>query len=92
MSATPINRAEEYEYLGVTLESLTLSSQVSKVYKSVSSRLGQLSRIRSNINPYVAERIYQVMIDPIITYRYPVYLGLSQLESTETIYKIELRI
>jgi hypothetical protein len=82
MSATPINRAEEY--LGVTLESLTLSSQVSKVYKSVSSRLGQLSRIRSNINPYVAERIYRVMIDPIITYRYPVYLGLSQLESTET--------
>ncbi len=78
MNATIINQAKEYEYLGVTLDRhLTLSSQVSKVYKRVSSRLGQLSRIRSNINPYVAERIYRAMINPIMFCCYPVYLGLS---------------
>jgi hypothetical protein len=78
MNTTIINQAKEYEYLGVTLDRhLTLSSQVSKVYKRVSSRLGQLSRIRSNINPYVAERIYRAMINPIMFYCYPVYLGLS---------------
>ena len=41
MNATIINQAREYEYLSVTLDRhLTLSSQVSKAYKRVSSRLG----------------------------------------------------
>jgi hypothetical protein len=95
MLHAPINQAEEYEYLGVTLDShLTLSSQVSKVYKRVSSRLGQLLRVLSNINPYVAEIIYRVMIDPIITYCYPVYIWDTATQPTPNYrdYKIELRI
>ena len=46
MNATPVNQSKEYEYLGVILDRhLTLSNQVSKVYKRVSSRLGQPFRV-----------------------------------------------
>ncbi|CAB4019684.1 Hypothetical predicted protein [Paramuricea clavata] len=84
MNGTSINQVKEYEYLGIIMDNhLTLSSQVSKVYKRVSSRLSQLSRIRSNISPYVAERIYRTMIYPIMFYCYPVYLGLSNTANSK---------
>ena len=40
-------------------------------------RLGQLSHLRLNVSLYVAVKIYQTMISPIMFYCYPVYLCLS---------------
>ena len=73
-----INQSSSYEYLGVTLDHhLTLQEQINKIYKKASSRLKLLQRIRPNISPHVAEKIYNVMIRPVLLYCYPVYISLG---------------
>ena len=76
LNGTPINQTTSYEYLGITLDShLTMSIQIDKIYKRASSRVKLLQRIRPNISPLVAEKIYSVMIRPVprsrATVRFP---------------------
>ena len=73
LHGTPINQATNYEYLGITLDDhLTMSVQIDKIYKRALNRLKLLQRIRPNISPLVAEKIYSAMIRPVLLYCYPV--------------------
>ena len=73
-----INQSNSNEYLGITLDHhLTLQQQINKIYKKASSRLKLLQRIRPNISPHVAEKIYNAMIRPVLLYCYPVYISLG---------------
>ena len=66
-----INQSSSYEYLVVSLDHhLSLQEQINKVYKKASNRLKLLQRIRPNISPHVAEKIYNVMIRPVLLYCY----------------------
>ena len=78
IEGTDINQSNSYEYLGITLDHhLSLQQQINKIYKKASSRLKLLQRIRPNISPHVAEKIYNVMIRPVLLYCYPVYISLG---------------
>ena len=73
-----INQSSSYEYLVVSLDHhLSLQEQINKVYKKASNRLKLLQRIRPNISPHVAEKIYNVMIRPVLLYCYRVYVSLG---------------
>ena len=79
LNGTPINQATSYEYLGITLDNhLTMSMQIDKIYKRASNRVKLLQRIRPNISPLVAEKVYSVMIRPVLLYCYPVYLCVGE--------------
>ena len=65
--------------MGITLDNhLTMSMQIDKIYKRASNRVKLLQRIRPNISPLVAEKIYSVMIRPVLLYCYPVYLCVGE--------------
>ena len=73
-----INQSSSYEYIGVSLDHhLSLQEQINKVYTKASNRLKLLQRIRPNISPHVAEKIYNVMIRPVLLYCYRVYVSLG---------------
>ena len=48
-----------------------------KICKKASSRLKLLQQIRRNISPHAAEKIYNVMIRPVLFNYYPVYISLG---------------
>ena len=52
--------------------------QIDKTYTRASNRVKLLQRIRPNISPLVAEKIYSVMIRPVLLYCYPVYLCVGE--------------
>lgn len=73
-----IHQPAFYEYLGVIMDShLNMSSHLQRMYRRVSSRLKMLKKVRHNISPIVAEKIFTSMIQPLIFYCYPVYGGMS---------------
>ena len=73
----PVSNADSCCYLGVQLDKhLTLHDHMQKIYTKRLSRVKLLKRIRHNISPSVAYTIYKVMIEPISTYRFTLYLGL----------------
>ena len=79
LHGTPIKQATSYEYLGITLDNhLTMSMQIDKIYKRASNWVKLLQRICPNISPLVAEKIYSVMIRPVLFYCYPVYLCVGE--------------
>ena len=79
LHGTPINQTTSYEYLGITLEKhLTMSMQIDKTYKRALNRVQLPQRIRPNISPLVAEKIYSAMIRPVLLYCYPVYLCVGE--------------
>ena len=55
-----------------------MSMQIDKIYKPASNRVKLLQKIRPNIAPLVAEKIYNVMIMPVPFYCYPVYLCIVE--------------
>jgi len=66
---TSINHTSQYKYLGVYLDPpLSMQGNFDKIRKKASSRLGLLKKIRPNLNPVVALRIYQAFISPVISY------------------------
>ncbi|CAB4037008.1 Hypothetical predicted protein [Paramuricea clavata] len=74
----PINEAESYEYLGVELDkSLNYNSHIDRTIKKASAKVKLLSRIRQNVSPYVAEKIYKVMIESTLGYCGNLFLGIS---------------
>ena len=81
LNGTLINQATSYEYLGITLDNhLTMSMQIDKIYKRASNRVKLLQRIRPNISPLVAGKVYSVMIRPVLLYCYPIYLFLPNMK------------
>ena len=71
-----INETSNYEYPGVVFDkSLIFSAHLDRVYKKAASRVKLLSRIRCDLNPYVAEMIYKMMISPILFYCSNVFLA-----------------
>ena len=64
-----VNCTQSYKYLGVKVDpSLNLSDHFQYVYKTASSRLRLLRRIRLNLTKTAALRIYQAFIVPKIIY------------------------
>ena len=64
-----VNRMYSCKYLGVKVDpSLNLSNHFQCVYKTASSRLRLLRKIRPNLTKTVALRIYQAFIIPKIMY------------------------
>lgn len=79
-----ISSPAEYEYLGVTLDkTLTLKTQIDKVYKKSSSRLKLLKRIRPHIPSKVAVTIFQSMIEPLPMYCCMIYGNLHATGSNK---------
>ena len=79
INGTTISSPDEYEYLGVTLDkTLTLKTQIDKVYKKSSSRLKLLKRIRSHIPSKVAVTIFQSVIEPLSMYCGMIYGNLHE--------------
>ena len=73
-----INQPDQYEYLGIQLDShLNLNDHLQSMYKRVSSRLNMLRKIRHQISPSVAEVIFNAMIQPLVFYCYPVFSCMS---------------
>ena len=82
----PINITDYYKYLGVTLDRrLNLSLHMENIYKRASSRVKLLRKIRHNVTPYVAERIYKMMILPLTMYCSNIYVmnPLNRLQSLQ---------
>ena len=76
----PINTTNEYRYLGITVDpALYLSNHFSKVYSKASGRLRLLQRLRAPLTVYSANRVYQSLIIPIIT-----YCAVANLHMTES--------
>ena len=68
-----------YKYLGVHLtRHLILKLIFQKIYKKAAGRVNLLRRIRSSIDTFTAQRIYQSMIMPIFTYCGYTSLGWSE--------------
>ena len=64
-----VNCTQSYKYLGVTVDpSLNLSNHFQCVYKTASSRLRLLQRVRPNLTKTSVLRIYQAFIVPKIIY------------------------
>ena len=79
LHGTPIYQTTSYEYFGITLDDhLTMSMQIDKIYKRALNRVKLLQRIRPNISPLVAEKIYSAMIRPVLFYCYPIYLCVGE--------------
>ena len=58
-----VNCTQSYKYLGVTVDpSLNLSNHFQCVYKTASSRLRHLQRIRPNWTKTAALRMYQAFM------------------------------
>ncbi len=73
-----VNISNEYAYLGYTLDnSLTLKGLFDKAYKKCCNRLKLLSKLRYHVSSSAANRIYQSMILPVVTYS-----GLLKLQFT----------
>lgn len=63
---------------GITLDNhLTVHQQINKIHKIVSSSLKRLQPIRAAISPQEADRIYNVIIRPVLLYCYPVHINLG---------------
>ena len=76
----PINNTNEYTYLGYTLDNgLTLKGCFDKAYKKCCNRLKLLSKLRHHVSSDAANRIYQSMILPVVTYS-----GLLKFQLTKT--------
>ena len=69
VNGSSINTTTCYKYLGVHLDpTLNFETHFHKIYKKAAGRVNLLRRIRSNIDTFSAQRIYQSMIMPILTY------------------------
>ena len=65
----PINFVSEYKYLGVVIDTnLNFTTNFDKSYKSASSRLRLLQRLRPYLTIEAAQKVYLMMITPLITY------------------------
>ena len=74
-----INTTTYYKYLGVHLDpTLNFETHFHKIYKKAAGRVNLLRRIRSSIDTFSAQRIYQSMIMPIFTYCGYSSLGWSE--------------
>ena len=79
-----------YKYLGYALDpSLTLCKHFDDTYKKASNRLRLLSKLRDYVTSDVANKIYQMMIVPIVTYSGTIKLlyTRTQLEKLGSIEK-----
>ena len=66
---TAINMVTEYKYLGTIVDNyLTLSSNFTRSYKYASNRMRLLQRIRPFLTLHAADKVYAMMIVPLITY------------------------
>ena len=79
-----------YKYLGYALDpSLTLCKNFDDAHKKASNRLRLLSKLRDYVTSDVANKIYQMMIVPIVTYSGTIKLlyTRTQLEKLGSIEK-----
>ena len=91
VNGSTINSTTDYKYLGVYLNStLNLSTHFDKIYKKADGRVNLLRRIRSSIDMYSVEWIFNTMILPIFTYCGSVSLGWSDTRK-QAIQNIERR-
>jgi hypothetical protein len=85
-----LKTATSYKYLGYALDpSLTLCKNFDDAHKKASNRLRLLSKLRDYVTSDVANKIYQMMIVPIITYSGTIRLlyTRTQLEKLGSIEK-----
>ena len=69
VNGSAVNTITCYKYLGVHLDpTLNFETHFHKIYKKAAGRVNLLRRIRSSIDNFSAQRIYQLMIMPIFTY------------------------
>ncbi|XP_057308170.1 uncharacterized protein LOC130646052 [Hydractinia symbiolongicarpus] len=85
----PINFVSQYKYLGTVIDSkLMLNDNFDRSYKSASSRLRLLQRLRPCLTAEAAHNVFSMMIVPLITYssalRIPITnTQLNKLKSLE---------
>ena len=68
VNGSPVNTTTCYKYLGVHLDqTLNFDTHLHKIYKKAAGRVNLFRRIRSSIDTFSAQRIYQSMIMPVFT-------------------------
>ena len=73
-----INNTSCYEYLGNSIDpSITMNMNFKKRYKKASSRIRLLGKVRHYLTIEAAEKVYNTMIAPLLTYCCIVKLPLS---------------
>ena len=79
---TPIQNVNEYRYLGNIMDcKLLMNTDFDNKCKKISQRLKLLSRIRQCVTQYTAEKIYNIMIMPILTYCSQLHVFLNTTQS-----------
>ena len=69
VNGSPVNTTKCYKYLGVHLDpTVNFEKLFHKTYQKAAGRVKLLRRIRSSIDTFSAQRIYQSMTMPIFTY------------------------
>ena len=79
VNGAPINTTTCYKYLGVHLDpTLNFETHFRKIYKKAAGRVNLLRHIRSNIDSFSAQQVYQSVIMPTFTYCGYISLGSSE--------------
>ena len=80
VNGSPMNTTTSYKYLDVQLDpTLNFKTHFQKIYEKAAGRVNLLRHIRSSIDTFRAQQIYQSMIMPITT-----YCGYNRLGSSES--------
>ena len=78
-NGSPINVTTSYTYLGTEIDHhLNMNEQFNKAYKSMSSRLHLLKKLRQNLTFEAAKSVYKSMVVPIFSFDYIVNLNVSR--------------
>jgi hypothetical protein len=76
-----INNTSRYEYLGNLIDpALNLNENFQRWYKKASGRIRFLSKVRPYLTVEAAEKIYNMMIIPLLTYCSIIKLNLSKIQ------------
>ena len=78
-NGTLINSTTTYTYLGTKIEStLSINDQFDKLYKSMTSKLHLLKKMRLNLTFEAAKMVYNAMVVPIFTFNCISFLNLPK--------------
>jgi len=88
---TVINNTDTYDYLGNLIDQpINLAKNFEKRYKKASGRIRLLQRVRQYLTTEAAEKVFTMMIAPLLTYCCAVKISLTRTQ-TSSLTSIENR-
>ena len=79
IDGVPINQSNQSKSLGLIIdENLSWKAHIHEIFKTVSSGIGALKRVRRFVSMHTAFKIYKGLIEPHFNYCSAVWDGLTQ--------------